>query len=157
MTGVQTCALPIYDVAIRLAHCCNPLPGDAVSGYITRGRGISVHRDNCSNIQNLIKTESDRIIPVEWTNDKGSYMVELEILASDRPRLTADVMDIISDVKANLLSVYSRQVRKTSAIINMKLEIRNIDHLSAIMQRISKTKDVLEIKRVVPGDNRSEL
>ena len=147
----------IDDVAIRLAHCCNPLPGDAVSGYITRGRGISVHRDNCSNIQNLIKTEPDRIIPVEWTNDKGSYMVELEILASDRPRLTADVMDIISDVKANLLSVYSRQVRKTSAIINMKLEIRNIDHLSAIMQRISKTKDVLEIKRVVPGDNRSEL
>ena len=112
------------------------MPGDAVSGYITRGRGISVHRDNCSNIQNLIKTEPDRIIPVEWTNDKGSYMVELEILASDRPRLTADVMDIISDVKANLLSVYSRQVRKTSAIINMKLEIRNIDHLSAIMQRI---------------------
>lgn len=147
----------IDDVAIRLAHCCNPLPGDAVSGYITRGRGISVHRDNCSNIQNLIKTEPDRIIPVEWTNDKGSYMVELEILASDRPRLTADVMDIISDVKANLLSVYSRQVRKTSAIINMKLEIRNIDHLSTIMQRISKTKDVLEIKRVVPGDNRSEL
>lgn len=146
----------IDDVAIRLAHCCNPLPGDAVSGYITRGRGISVHRDNCSNIQNLIKTEPDRIIPVEWTNDKGSYMVELEILASDRPRLTADVMDIISDVKANLLSVYSRQVRKTSAIINMKLEIRNIDHLSAIIQRISKTKDVLEIKRVVPGDNRSE-
>lgn len=162
-TGValdkETSALRIKGVdgvAIRLAHCCNPLPGDQVRGYITRGRGVSVHRDDCPNLQNYLRQEKDRIIEVEWADNRGTYIVELEVKAFDRPRLTTDVMIVIADTRIQINSVFSRVTRNNLAVMNFKLEIKDITQLQAVVQRIQQIQDILEVRRTMPGEIRSE-
>ena len=146
----------VDDVATRLARCCNPLPGDPVMGYITRGRGISVHRQDCPNLLNYLKNEKERVIEVEWADDRGVYNVEIEVKALDRPRLTTDVMDVIADTRIQINSVFSRATKGQIAIMNFKLEIKDMDKLHAVMQRIKTVKDVIDVKRVLPGEARSE-
>ena len=143
-------------VAIRLARCCNPLPGDQILGYITRGRGVSVHRRDCPNMQSYMQSEPDRMIEVEWADDRGVYGVELEVRAIDRPRLTTDVMIVIADTKIHINSVYSRITKHDRVIMNFKLEIKDMSHLQAVIQRIQKVRDVVDVKRVLPGEYRSE-
>ena len=162
-TGVhkdrETSALKIKgvdDVVIRLAHCCNPLPGDEVLGYITRGRGVSVHRWDCPNLQNYLRIEKDRVMEVEWASETGIYVVELEVKAMDRPRLTTDVMNVIADTRVQINSVFSRVTKNGLALINLKLEVIDMDHLTAVKQRIQKVKDVMEVRRVLPGEIRGE-
>jgi len=146
----------VDDVFIRLAHCCNPLPGDAVLGYITRGRGVSVHRQDCPNLQNYLRNENDRVMEVEWAAERGIYVVELEVDATDRPRLTSDVVTVIADMKINVTSVFSRVTKNGLAVMNLKLEIMDIGHLNAVKQRIQKVKGIMEVRRVLPGETRSE-
>lgn len=142
----------VDDVAMRLARCCNPLPGDKVTGYITRGRGISVHRQDCPNLQNYLNNEKDRIIEVQWSDTRGVYNVEIEVRGIDRPRLTTDVMNAIADTRIQINSVYSRVTKSHIAVMNFKLEIKDISKLHAVIQRIKTIKDVLEVKRVLPGE-----
>lgn len=146
----------VDDVVIRLAHCCNPLPGDDVLGYITRGRGVSVHRRDCPNLQNYLRIEKDRIMEVEWADEKGIYVVELEVKAVDRARLTTDVMNVIADTRIHINSVFSRVTKNDLALINLKLEIMDMGHLSAVKQRIQKVRDVIEVRRVLPGEFKGE-
>jgi GTP pyrophosphokinase len=146
----------VDEVATRLARCCNPLPGDQVLGYITRGRGVSVHRQDCPNMHNYMQSEPDRIIEVEWADDRGVYGVELEVRAMDRPRLTTDVMIVIADTKIHINSVYSRITKNNRVIMNFKLEIKDMSHLQAVIQRIQKVKDVMDVKRVLPGEYRGD-
>lgn len=146
----------VDDVVIRLAHCCNPLPGDDVLGYITRGRGVSVHRRDCPNLQNYLRIEKDRIMEVEWADEKGIYVVELEVKAVDRARLTTDVMNVIADTRIHINSVFSRVTKNDLALINLKLEVMDMGHLSAVKQRIQKVRDVLEVRRVLPGEVKGE-
>jgi len=147
----------VDDVAIRLSRCCNPLPGDPVLGYITRGRGVSVHRQDCPNLLNYLRTEKDRIIEVEWAEERGIYTVELEVKAIDRSRLTADVMNVIADMRINILSVFSRVTKNDLAIMNLKLEIKDMSHMYAVIQRIEKIRDILEVRRVLPGEVRGDF
>ena len=146
----------VDDVAIRLSRCCNPLPGDPVLGYITRGRGVSVHRRDCPNLQSYLQHEKDRIIEVEWADDRGIYTVELELKAMDRSRLTTDVMTIIADMRIHIHSVFSRVTKNNEAVMNFKLEIRDLAQLNAVIQRINKVRDVIEVRRVLPGEVRGE-
>ena len=144
----------VDDIVIRLAHCCNPLPGDQVLGYITRGRGISVHRSDCPNMQSYLNNEANRVLEVEWASDKGNYLVELEIEAFDRDRLTSDVMTVIADMRIPVNSVFSRATKNGQAVMNLKLEILDMAQLSAVKQRVQKVKGIRDIRRVLPGDNR---
>lgn len=146
----------VDDVAIRLAHCCNPLPGDTILGYITRGRGVSVHRVDCPNMLNYLKNEKDRLLEVEWADDVGVYTVELEVRAIDRARLTSDVMDVVADVRIHINSIFSRVTKNNQAVMNLKLEIKDLSKLQAVIERIQKVKDVLEIRRVLPGEIRGD-
>ena len=100
--------------------------------------------------------EKDRIIEVEWADDRGIYTVELELKAMDRSRLTTDVMTIIADMRINIHSVFSRATKNNEAIMNFKLEIKDLAQLNAVIQRIHKVKDVLEVRRVLPGEVRGE-
>ncbi|MDO4540073.1 MAG: bifunctional (p)ppGpp synthetase/guanosine-3',5'-bis(diphosphate) 3'-pyrophosphohydrolase [Syntrophomonadaceae bacterium] len=147
----------VDDVLIRLAHCCNPLPGDEVLGYITRGRGVSVHRQNCPNMQHYVKEEPHRIMEVMWSNkEQGIFAVELEVKANDRSRLTMDVMSLLQEAHIPINSIYSRATKNNLAVINLKLEIRDMEQLNAIRQRIAKVQDVLDVRRVLPGEERRE-
>jgi GTP pyrophosphokinase len=137
---------------IRLAHCCNPLPGDAILGYITRGRGISVHRIDCPNINHHRETEKERIIEVAWgdTSD-ATYQVHIEALALDRPNLAMDIMAAVADTKTIINSVHARATRNDQALVDLKIEIRSLEHLNYIMDKIRRIRDVMEVKRVIPG------
>jgi len=146
----------VDDVAIRLARCCNPLPGDLVLGYITRGRGVSVHRQDCPNLQNYLNNEQDRVIDVAWADKKGIYYVELEVKAFDRPRLTTDVMNVIADLHVQINSVFSRATRNGQAIMNFKLEIKDLSQLQSLIKRIQNVPDVLEVRRSHPGEVRGD-
>lgn len=144
----------VDDIVIRLAHCCNPLPGDEVLGYITRGRGVSVHRLDCPNMQHYLRSEANRILEVEWASDKGNYMVELEIDAIDRDRLTSDVMTVIADMRIPVNSVFSRATKNGMAVMNLKLEILDMAQYNTVKQRVQKVKGIKDIRRVLPGDSR---
>lgn len=146
----------VEDVVARLSRCCNPLPGDEVVGYITRGKGVSVHRVDCPNIRAHALNEFDRIVEVDWVmNNRTVYNVEIEITALDRSRLTADVMTIMADAHIIVNSVFSRATRNSMAVINLKVEIKDLDHLQAIIQRLKKVKDVIDVRRVVPTHSES--
>ncbi|MGE5391975.1 MAG: RelA/SpoT family protein [Deltaproteobacteria bacterium] len=142
----------IDDLAVRLARCCNPLPGDQVLGYITRGRGMSVHRVDCPNLQNYLNNEKDRVMEVSWADKKGIYYVELEVKAFDRARLTTDVMNVIADMHVQINSVFSRATRNGQAVMNFKLEIMDLSQLQALIKRIQNVQDVLEVRRSHPGE-----
>mgnify|MGYP000920161052 CR=1 FL=1 len=141
----------VDDVLIRLSHCCNPLPGDLIIGYITRGRGVSVHRADCPNVKYLLSEEQGRIMEVAWDKERESiYQVELEVYALDRSRLTMDIMNTIVDMKLHLNSVNARIIKNGQSVINLKVEIHSLNQLNYLMDKIKKIKDVTDVFRVTP-------
>lgn len=140
------------NMMVRFAHCCNPLPGDEIAGYITRGRGVSVHRADCPNLLIYKQQEAHRILPVSWEqSEQPSYQVEIEVTAMDRPRLASDIMNIIADTRTIINSVHARARKNKTAAINLKLEIASVEHLNAIMQKVKRVSDVLDVRRVLPS------
>ncbi|MCI8336726.1 MAG: bifunctional (p)ppGpp synthetase/guanosine-3',5'-bis(diphosphate) 3'-pyrophosphohydrolase [Peptococcaceae bacterium] len=139
----------IDNVMVRLSHCCNPLPGDDVVGYITRGRGVSIHRKDCLNVAYYQENEPERLMEVTWDEScHGVYQAELEATAIDRPRLTLDIMAVVADTKTNLNGVNVRVNKDKTATISLKLEIKSLDHLEFIMNKIRRVRDVLEVHRL---------
>ncbi len=141
----------VENAMVHLARCCNPLPGDEIVGYITRGRGVSVHHKDCPNITHHKRTEKERLIEVAWdTEDDAIFQVHLEIDALDRPRLAADIMTAIADAKTIINSIHARAKKNNLATIDLKIEIRNLEHLNYIIQKVKKIKAVQNVKRVAP-------
>ncbi len=129
----------VDNIKVRFAKCCNPVPGDDIVGYITRGRGVSIHRKDCPNISDLVGQE--RFIDVEWdTNEKAEYPVEIQIKATDRSGLLTDITQGITDSNISLLSLNARTNKEKLVLINMTLEIKNTEQLRDLMKRIKKTK-----------------
>ncbi|OIQ55179.1 RelA/SpoT family protein [Neomoorella thermoacetica] len=142
----------VDNLEIRLVHCCNPLPGDAIIGYITRGRGVTVHRADCPNILHHQETEKERIIEVAWDDGaEATYQVQIEALALDRPNLALDIMTAVADTKTIINSIHARATRNDQALVDLKIEIRSLEHLEYIMDKVRRIRDVTEVKRVVPG------
>ncbi|MEL7568015.1 MAG: TGS domain-containing protein, partial [Dehalobacterium sp.] len=142
----------IDNAMVRLSRCCNPLPGDPIIGYITRGRGVSIHRADCPNIMQNHQHEKERLIDVDWEQDnQGLYQVEIEAISLDRPRLAMDVMSVIADTKTTINSVHARATKNKLASVNVKMEIKSLDHLEYIMNKVRRLKDVIEVKRVTPS------
>jgi guanosine-3',5'-bis(diphosphate) 3'-pyrophosphohydrolase len=131
-----------------LARCCMPLPGDPVVGYITRGRGVTIHRRSCPNLQHL-RRQPERLLEVEWEpSEEGTYPVELQIEALDRVGLLKDVLSAVADTRTNVRSVNARVRRDKVGVIDLVLDIRNVGQLTTVMQRISKVPDVYRVERV---------
>lgn len=137
----------IDNCLVKLSKCCNPLPGDEIIGYITRGRGVSVHRKDCVNIKDLFK-EENRIIDVAWEKEQqASYDVNLTVLANDRLGLLADIMNVLSNTKANLVEINGKTGKDRIALIDITIEIKNLDELNNILKSIRKVDSVYEVKR----------
>lgn len=138
------------DLLVRFSRCCNPVPGDAITGYITRGRGVSVHRANCPNIKAL-NGQAERRIEVEWqTGELGSFAVELEVEAMDRVNLLSNIMSTVSEGRTNIESVNARTTKSRRAVINLVIDIQDIDHMNSVMDRIKKVNGVLAVTRAHP-------
>lgn len=138
----------VDNIKVRFSKCCNPVPGDEIIGFITRGRGVSIHRTDCSNV--LINEDSEeRLIEVEWDFHKNaSYNAEIQIKGIDRSGLLADVASKIADTDAALLSLNARTNKEKMVTINMTLEINDIEQLKDIMKKIRKIKNVTDVYRV---------
>lgn len=137
------------NLMIRFAKCCSPVPGDDILGYITKGRGVSVHRKDCSNLQNLIDTDSERVVEVNWGLEQGTaYFAEIQVKADDREGLLADIMSVITELKLQLSAVNANLAKEGSALINVKLKITSVDNLKDLMKRLKRLKGVSEVYRV---------
>ena len=137
----------IDNCLVKLSRCCNPLPGDEIIGYITKGRGVSVHRTDCVNINDLFE-EENRMIDVYWYDDiKGSYSVEIEIFANDRSGLLRDVIKQLDNSKAKLMGVNTRTTKTNIAILNVLVEIENISELNKLVNQFRNVESVYEVNR----------
>ncbi len=141
----------VDNLLIRLARCCNPLPGDDIVGYITKGRGISIHRSDCRNISGSIDAE-DRFIDVAWDDYVESmYQVHIEITGFDRAGLALDIMNSVMDTKTIINAINARATRNKLAVVDLKIELKSVEHLRMIIERLKKIKDVIEVKRLTPS------
>ncbi|GAB6138288.1 RelA/SpoT family protein [Halanaerobaculum tunisiense] len=137
---------------VRIAKCCNPVPGDDIIGYITRGRGVSVHRTDCHNLRELKNNEPERIIGVGWQVDqKASYDVELEIKALDEHSLLNELTSVISDAGINISSVNARTTKEKIAYINLLIEISSLDHMKDVINKLESIDGVLKAQRANPN------
>lgn len=141
----------VDNLLVRFARCCNPVPGDAIVGYITRGRGVSVHRMDCTNIPfGEDGEEADRVIEVEWEDSvEANYSVDIEITGHDRRGLLNEVLQAVSESKTNISAVTGRSVKNKMALIHMTVLIRNIDHLSAVVEKIKRVQDIYSVQRIM--------
>src|SRR5699024_3339794 len=138
------------NLLVRIAKCCNPVPGDEIVGYITKGRGVSVHRKDCPNV----KTEEakERYIEVEWNQRqdfKNQYQVDLEITGFNRRGLVNEVLHEIYEAKTNISYVNAKVNQNKIAIIEVTVLIRNTKHLRKIVDRIKRISDVYSVVRTI--------
>ncbi|MGM0214777.1 RelA/SpoT family protein [Enterococcus sp. AZ109] len=139
----------IDNLLIRISHCCNPVPGDEIVGYITKGRGISIHRSDCPNITSQ-KSIQERLIEVEWedtSNIKQDYNADLEIYGFNRDGLLNDVLNIVSGLTKQLVSVEAKPTKDKMAMIRLTIKIQNLSHLYSIVDKIKTVPDVYSVKR----------
>jgi GTP pyrophosphokinase len=144
------------DVMIHLARCCSPVPGDAIMGFITQGRGVSVHRDDCSNAVALANRLGERIIDVEWDGSTGGqYRAVLEVMAFDRSRLLLDVSKIVAEYHLNIIS--SSSTTSGSRIVRMIFDVELADpaHLSSLLASLKGVDGVFDAVRQLPGQNKT--
>ncbi|HOJ77317.1 MAG TPA: bifunctional (p)ppGpp synthetase/guanosine-3',5'-bis(diphosphate) 3'-pyrophosphohydrolase [Bacillota bacterium] len=136
----------VEDLLVKFSRCCNPVPGDEIVGFITRGKGVSVHRSDCTNLAN---ESPDRIIEVEWESEiQGTYPVDIEIVGNDRVNLLTDVMNAISELKLYLSAAKARSKKGGTAYINLTLEISNSAQINLIFNRIKKVDGIQQVYRV---------
>ena len=137
----------IDNCLVRLSKCCTPVPGDEIVGFITRGRGVSVHRKDCVNINDLISQE-DRMIDVYWYEDaQSSYNVDIEILANERNGLLADIIKQISSVKTRLIGINSKINKEKIVVTDITVEVENLEDLNNILKALRKIDNVYEVNR----------
>lgn len=144
--GVRVRGLP--DALIRFSRCCNPVPGDPIIGYITRGRGVSVHTVSCPNAATL-QLEKERLIDVYWEEQpRSNYPVRIELTGLDRTGLLQDVVQLLAENKLNISSLQARTDRNHTAAVTFTIVVRDRQHLEAIMQRLVRIRDVFSVHRV---------
>ncbi|MFC4770772.1 RelA/SpoT family protein [Enterococcus hermanniensis] len=140
----------IDNLLIRISHCCNPVPGDDIVGYITKGRGISIHRADCPNITKQDEEVQQRLIDVEWEDTSNSiqeYDADLEIYGFNRNGLLNDVLNVVSGMTKKLVSVEAKPTKDRLAVINLTLKIQNLSHLYSIVDKIKTIPDIYSVKR----------
>jgi GTP pyrophosphokinase len=141
----------VDNLLVRLSHCCSPIPGDEIVGYITKGRGVSVHRVGCPNII-AAEEHGERIIKVKWENpdgDKTNYNADLEVQGYNRNGLLNDVLKSINNSTKFLNSVNGKVDHDKMVTINASIGIRNRDHLQHIMDNLKNIPDVYVVKRTI--------
>lgn len=140
VSGIDNCL-------VKLSKCCNPLPGDNIIGYITKGRGVSIHRSDCVNVKDLV-SEENRMIDVYWYKEaKAKYHVDIEVFANDRSGLLADIIRKMEETKTTLIAVSSKANRERVAITEITIEIENLDELNKTIKALRTVDSVFEVKR----------
>ncbi|MDX9917525.1 MAG: bifunctional (p)ppGpp synthetase/guanosine-3',5'-bis(diphosphate) 3'-pyrophosphohydrolase [Gudongella sp.] len=139
----------IDNVKIKFSKCCNPVPGDEIIGFITRGRGVSIHRKDCPNLSTILEGQEERVIDVSWdVEKKSSYSAEIQVRASDRPGLLAEIALRVNDADVGLLSLNARTGKDKTVMISMTLEIHDKEQLNELMKKLRRIGNVFDVYRV---------
>jgi GTP pyrophosphokinase len=137
------------DVLVKLARCCAPVPGDLITGFITRGSGVSVHRSDCINMADLQVHQGDRIVAVKWNNSaKSTFLVNIQVEALDRARLLSDVTKALSDQHVNILSASVVTNKDQTAISKFLFEMADASHLDTVLTAVRSVEGVYDVNRV---------
>ncbi len=139
------------DVLVRLSRCCTPVPGDEIIGFVTRGRGVSVHRADCANAAGLT-SQSSRLIEVEWDGESsGSWVVSVQIEALDRAKLLRDVAQVLADHHVDIISCATHTTADRVATLQFDFELSDPGHLDSILAAVRRVDSIYEVSRVLPG------
>jgi len=142
------------DVMVRLANCCTPVPGDSIIGFVTRGRGVSVHRADCANAASLSTEQATRMIEVEWDGEEGpgrTFVAGVEVVALDRSRLLRDVTNALADHSVNILSCQTVTGTDRVAKMRFEFEFANPGYLDSVIRTIKSVDSVYDAYRLIPG------
>ena len=140
----------IDDVAVRFSKCCSPVPGDEIIGFITRGRGVSIHRTDCVNVLCMSEADRARVIEAEWKDDavaSNTYMTEINIYADDRNGILFDITKILSEANINVNSINSRTSKQGKATITISFAIKSKEQLNTIIAKIRNVDNIIDIER----------
>ena len=139
------------DILVKLAKCCTPVPGDAISGFVTRGQGVSVHQTSCHNVQNMLN-EPERMIEVEWSpSSKSVFLVQIQIEALDRSGLLSDVTRVLSEHHVNILSATVSTSQDRLALSRFVFEMSDVTHLDRVLNAVRRIDAVYDVYRVSEG------
>ena len=149
-TGIHVEGLD--DVMVRLSRCCTPVPGDEIMGFVTRGRGVSVHRTDCSNAVSLVGAQGDRLIDVEWDSDPGAgFVVSIIVEALDRTRLLRDVSTALSEHHVNIVAAHTQTGEDRISRMQFDFELSDPSHLDSVLGTLRDIDSVYDCYRVLPG------
>ena len=141
----------IHDVAVRFSKCCSPVPGDEIVGFVTRGRGVSIHRTDCVNVIHLSADERGRLIDAEWQEPDESggelYTAEIKIFGNNRTGLLVDISKIFTERKIDITSIHSRTSKQGTSTISMSFEVPSREELNRLIEKIRQVESVLDIER----------
>lgn len=141
----------IHDVSVRFSRCCNPIPGDEIVGYVTRGRGVTIHRTDCINIINMSLEDRERLIDAEWqaesAGDGEQYTAEINVYANNRTGLLVDISKIFTERKIDITSMNTRTSKQGRATINIVFDIKSKEELGSLVEKIRQVESVLDIGR----------
>lgn len=140
----------VDNLLVRFSKCCTPVPGDEIVGYVTRGRGVSIHRTDCPNVKSLSQ-DSGRQIEVAWnTSEKESFPVDLELKAVDRMNMLSAIMNTIAEGQTNIEAVNTRKLKDDIALILLTVDIYNLEHMQALINRLRQVDGVVSVRRATP-------
>ena len=141
------------DVLVRLSRCCTPVPGDDIVGFVTRGRGVSVHRTDCANAVSLMSEQAARLIDVEWDGDQSRsvFRAGVEVVALDRSRLLRDVANSLSEQHVNIVACSTHTGTDRVAKMRFEFELADPSHLESVLRTIKQIDAVFDAYRLVPG------
>lgn len=141
----------IHDVAVRFSKCCNPIPGDEIVGYVTRGRGVTIHRTDCINVMNMSAEDRNRLIDAEWQvpahESCERYMADINVFAYNRTGLIVDISKIFTERKIDILALNTRISKQGTATINICFEVRSKEELNSMVEKIRQIESVKDIER----------
>ena len=137
-------------MAVRFAKCCNPIPGDEIVGYVTRGRGVTVHRTDCVNIINMDENERIRLIDAEWQDSEipdQLFTAEINVYANNRTGLLVDISKLFTERKIDIASINVRTSKQGTATISMSFDVHSIEELNRLVKKLQQVESVLDIER----------
>ena len=141
----------IHDVAVRFSKCCNPIPGDEIVGYVTRGRGVTIHRTDCVNVMNMSEMDRNRLLEAEWqepeTKNDEHYMAEINVYANNRTGLLVDISKIFTERKIDIRNINCRTSKQEKATISVSFNVSCKDELNSLIEKIRQLESVVDVER----------
>ena len=142
----------LYDVAVHFSKCCSPVPGDEIVGFVTRGRGVSIHRTDCINVMNLSEMEKERLIDAEWQHDdesvgNGLYRAEIKIYGNNRTGLLVDITRVFTEREIDINSIHSKTSKQGVATIDLSFSTKGRAELTSVIDKLRQVESVIDIER----------